>query len=103
MLQSVCQLVQTKAWMSKHRHEVERKIREEKERQLEPIQRRYIVRQRAAEHEVVQVCVLCSKKWSFVCCYRHTDARCHQFQVMCFWSKLILAAIRRPFGTWQLD
>ncbi len=50
--------------MSKHRHEVEKKIREEKERQLEPVQRRYIVHQRAAEHEVVQVCVLCSKNWS---------------------------------------
>ncbi len=41
--------------MSKHRHEVERKIREEKERQLEPVQRRYMVRQKAAEHEIVQV------------------------------------------------
>lgn len=59
--------LQTKAWMSKHRHEVERKIREEKERQLEPIQRRYIVRQKAAEHEIVQVLIV-----PLVYCNRHT-------------------------------
>jgi len=67
MLQTVCQIAQTKAWMSKHRREVERKIRDEKERQLEPIQRRYIVRQRAAEHKIVQVPIV-----PVVCCNRHT-------------------------------
>ena len=40
--------------MSKHRREVARKMKDEKERQLEPIQRRTAVRQRAAEQEIVQ-------------------------------------------------
>ena len=81
MLQSVCQLVQTKAWMSKHRHEVERKIREEKERQLEPIQRRYTVRQKAAEHEIVQVLLV-----PVVYCNTHAHTWCQQYSMICFWS-----------------
>ena len=40
--------------MSKHRREVARKMKDEKERQLEPIQRLTAVRQRAAEQEIVQ-------------------------------------------------
>ena len=92
MLQTVCQLVQTKAWMSKHRHEVERKIREEQERQLEPIQRRYMVRQRAAEHEVVQVLIAL-----VVYCNRHAHTWCLQHQMISFWSKSILMATPLPF------
>lgn len=48
--------------MSKHRREVARKIKDDKEKQLEPIQRRTAVRQRAAEQEIVQVVLNTSYK-----------------------------------------
>ena len=48
--------VQTQAWMSKHRREVTRKAKQEKERQLEPLQRRTTARQQAAQQEIAQVC-----------------------------------------------
>ena len=48
-------VLQTQAWMSKHRREVARRIKDEKQQQLEPVQRRSTVRQRAAEQEIVKV------------------------------------------------
>lgn len=48
-------VLQTQAWMSKHRREVARQIKDEKQQQLEPVQRRSTVRQRAAEQEIVKV------------------------------------------------
>ena len=47
-------VLQTKTWMSKHRREVAQQIKAEKEKQLEPVHRRTIARQKAAQEEVVQ-------------------------------------------------
>ena len=48
--------MQTQAWMSKHRHQVSKKMKDDKEKQLEPLHRRIAAHQHAAEQEVAQVC-----------------------------------------------
>ena len=47
-------VMQTKAWMVKHRHKVAQQMRAEKEKQVEPLHRRTAVRQRAAQQEIMQ-------------------------------------------------
>lgn len=47
-------VIQTKAWVARHRREVAQQIKADKEKQLEPVHRRMNARQRAAQEELEQ-------------------------------------------------
>ena len=65
--------------MSKHRREVAQQIKANKEKQLEPVQRRTIARQKAAQEEVVQASQLhqCSISNH---CTQHSETQCIQLK-----------------------